>query len=164
MTAIAVRDAVAGAPAPLAQVHVASWRVTYRGMMDEALLDGLSVDGRAERWRERLAAGLTLVAVRAERIIGFCALRAQAEAPPYIAALYLHPDELRQGIGTRLLGEVLARLQAGGAREVQLSVLVENRGARAFYERHGFVALEERDEWHGGREVRMRLSLTSSEA
>ena len=40
-----------------------------------------------------------------------------------------------QGLGTKLLIETLSRAREFGCREVRLSTI----GARAFYERHGFV-------------------------
>ena len=45
---------VEDAPA-LAQVHVTSWRETYRGLVPDAYLDSLSVPERTERWRGRLS-------------------------------------------------------------------------------------------------------------
>ncbi|MFH9610539.1 GNAT family N-acetyltransferase [Streptomyces sp. NPDC017448] len=51
--------------------------------------------------------------------------------------LYLRPDALRRGIGSRLLAEV--RGAAKGA--LSLYVFQRNAAARAFYERHGFTAV-----------------------
>ena len=42
------------APA-IAEVHVASWRTTYKGIFSDTLLDSLSVDKREQSWRETLA-------------------------------------------------------------------------------------------------------------
>ncbi|HUQ39529.1 MAG TPA: hypothetical protein VM030_05200, partial [Acidimicrobiales bacterium] len=38
----------------IAEVHVASWLAAYRGIIDDDVLDGLSVDARAARWVENL--------------------------------------------------------------------------------------------------------------
>ena len=51
--------------------------------------------------------------------------------------LYVHPDRWRQGIGGRLLTLAKERRPDGLA----LYTFQENAGARAFYERHGFVAV-----------------------
>ncbi|MEV4878140.1 GNAT family N-acetyltransferase [Streptomyces cyaneofuscatus] len=51
--------------------------------------------------------------------------------------LYLRPDVLRRGIGSRLLAEV--QEAAGGP--LDLYVFQRNAAARAFYERHGFTAV-----------------------
>jgi ribosomal-protein-alanine N-acetyltransferase len=45
----------------------------------------------------------------------------------------------RRGLGTRLLGELLNRLRARGAESVFLEVRESNHGARALYEKWGFV-------------------------
>ncbi|WP_326741257.1 GNAT family N-acetyltransferase [Streptomyces sp. NBC_01768] len=52
--------------------------------------------------------------------------------------LYLRPDVRRRGIGSLLLAEA-RRLAAG---ELMLYVFQRNTDARAFYERHGFTAVE----------------------
>ena len=60
----------------IADVHVASWRTTYKGIFPDTLLDGLSVDKREQSWRETLAASepssVTLVACDVDgSIVGF---------------------------------------------------------------------------------------------
>ncbi|GHA91121.1 MULTISPECIES: GNAT family N-acetyltransferase [Streptomyces] len=51
--------------------------------------------------------------------------------------LYLRPDALRRGIGTRLLD----RVKAASRGELSLYTFRRNTAACAFYERHGFVAV-----------------------
>ncbi|MFE9907650.1 GNAT family N-acetyltransferase [Streptomyces clavifer] len=51
--------------------------------------------------------------------------------------LYLRPDALRRGIGTRLLD----RVKAASRGELSLYTFRRNAAACAFYERHGFVAV-----------------------
>jgi len=69
------------------------------------------------------------------RIAGY-----MAEAPNWIEQLYLHPDRLRQGIGSALLASAQSRHEW-----LELWCFVQNLRGRAFYERHGFVAIEETD-------------------
>ncbi|MEV5750616.1 GNAT family N-acetyltransferase [Actinoallomurus sp. NPDC052308] len=78
----------------------------------------------------------TFVAVRAGEIVGYAALKRDL-----LQDLYLRPDALRQGIGTRLLEEV-KRNSPGG---VSLHVFQQNAGARAFYEHHGFTIVATSD-------------------
>jgi len=159
---IRLRDAVIGDAPEIARVHVASWRVAYRGMIPDEVLDGLSVAERTERWYERLEQGTTtLVALSDTALVGFCALRRGAGGPVEIGALYLDPEVLRQGIGTRLIRETLRRLRADGEREVTLGVLAGNVRARAFYARLGFEEIGEDEAFLGARQLRMRLPLTS---
>ncbi|MFD3644784.1 GNAT family N-acetyltransferase [Streptomyces griseus] len=66
-------------------------------------------------------------------LLGFAVLAGDGE----LDHLYLRPDALRRGIGSRLLAEV--RGVAEGA--LTLYVFQRNAAARAFYERHGFTAV-----------------------
>ncbi|MFK0148252.1 GNAT family N-acetyltransferase [Streptomyces griseus] len=66
-------------------------------------------------------------------LLGFAVLAGNGE----LDHLYLRPDALRRGIGSRLLAEV--RGAAEGA--LTLYVFQRNAAARAFYERHGFTAV-----------------------
>ncbi|MFD7746227.1 GNAT family N-acetyltransferase [Streptomyces sp. NPDC059698] len=70
--------------------------------------------------------------------LGFAVLAGGGtDADEELDHLYLRPDALRRGIGSRLLAEV--RGAAKGA--LSLYVFQRNTAARAFYERHGFTAV-----------------------
>jgi acyl dehydratase/GNAT superfamily N-acetyltransferase len=164
---IAIRDAGRADAAAIAGVHVRSWQAAYRGMIADEILDGLSIEARASRWRERLAPGgaslFTLVAESDGVVRGFCnAARLDPDADATIGALYLEPGHLRRGIGTALLGTALERLHARGLDDVVVWALEENRRGRAFYERFGFTPDGGREQFEGAPEIRMRASLASS--
>ncbi|MEM8769973.1 MAG: GNAT family N-acetyltransferase [Pseudomonadota bacterium] len=58
-----------------------------------------------------------------------------------IWGMYVHPDHRGAGLGTRLLNNVLARLEElNGVSAVGLSVTVGNKPALALYESAGFEA------------------------
>ena len=65
------------------------------------------------------------------RILGFA-------APGWIEQLYVAPDRLGQGIGSRLVDLAKTRSPDG----LTLWTFQVNERARRFYERHGFVAVE----------------------
>jgi len=69
------------------------------------------------------------------RIAGY-----MAEAPNWIEQLYLKPDQLRQGIGSALVSAAQSRNEW-----LELWCFAQNLRGRAFYERHGFVVIEETD-------------------
>ena len=50
-----IRPAVVEDAAAIAQVHVESWKTTYKGIFPESLLDRLSVSDRTSFWNETLA-------------------------------------------------------------------------------------------------------------
>lgn len=60
-----------------------------------------------------------------------------ADEPGWIEQLYLDPGSLRRGIGSLLVADAKARNS-----RLELRCFAENRGGRAFYERHGFLAVE----------------------
>ncbi|MFF9628071.1 GNAT family N-acetyltransferase [Streptomyces fradiae] len=66
-------------------------------------------------------------------VVGFAALDGTV-----LDHLYLRPDVRRRGIGTALL-ETVREASPG---RLSLHVFQRNTGARAFYERHGFLAGE----------------------
>ncbi len=63
-----------------------------------------------------------------EDLTGFIAL-----LPGWVDHLYVRPDELRRGIGTKLL-----QLAQREPDELRLYTFQSNARGRAFYERHGF--------------------------
>jgi ribosomal protein S18 acetylase RimI-like enzyme len=71
------------------------------------------------------------VAFTAEEMVGFV-----AASPATISQLYVRKGFHRRGIGSRLVE--WAKAQSGGS--LWLYTFARNSGARAFYERHGFVA------------------------
>lgn len=127
----------------IAQVYVQSWRSAYRGLLPDALLDGLTT----ARWTEKLALGgplQSLVAVENGQIVGTCAYGAARSETMCgwgeIVSLYLLPQWTGRGLGRALLGRAVGTLRAAGHRKVYLWVLEKNDSARAFYERCGFAA------------------------
>jgi GNAT superfamily N-acetyltransferase len=81
--------------------------------------------------------GRVTVAIGAEGLIVGMAATSEADGVLWLDHLYVFPPRVGQGIGTRLLGEVVSNARL----PVHLHCFAENRRARAFYERHGFVAI-----------------------
>jgi ribosomal protein S18 acetylase RimI-like enzyme len=72
------------------------------------------------------------LAVQANALVGFVAASAES-----VAQLYVHVGHQRRGVGTQLLTWAKERSNA----TLWLYTYARNLGARAFYERHGFVAV-----------------------
>jgi GNAT superfamily N-acetyltransferase len=81
-----------------------------------------------ERWR----ASTQLVFVEDEA--GFAAV-----APPWLDALYVRPAAWGPGVAARLHDRAVEALRVAGVRRARLWVLEENRRARRFYERRGWI-------------------------
>lgn len=72
---VVVRGVERGDSAELAAVHAGAWSAAYRGLMPDALLDGISVEEWQVRWSETLSGEErppVRVAVRDGSIVGFC--------------------------------------------------------------------------------------------
>ena len=85
-----IRQAQAADIAAIAHVHLASSKIAYRDILDPALLDGLSLDGRIALWERRFAQigsqGRLWVQCAGAEMIGFalCDLPDDREAAPSV--------------------------------------------------------------------------------
>jgi L-amino acid N-acyltransferase YncA len=171
---IAVRDADEGDAGGIAEVHVRAWQVAYRGLVEDRILDGLSLDGAERNWRRLVTerGSTTLVAGREGRVEGFCAVakpsrdRDATEGTAEVSAIYVAPDSWRSGVGSALLDAALGGLREEGWDEVTLWVFADNDQARSFYARHGFEpdGAERTNETVGPLEIRMRAPLGRARA
>ncbi len=142
----------------IAQVRVDAWRTTYRGMIPDAYLDGMTVEASESHWRRILEAAprraSVFVAERGDDVIGFAA-GIMLEPPKQgcdaeLSAIYLRSDFRRTGTGRRLVGAVAAAQRASGATSLLTWVIAGNRPARAFYEALGAeLAVEQPFQWDG---------------
>jgi len=80
--------------------------------------------------------GVTVATDARGLIVGMAAI-STLDGVLWLDQLYVMPARVGQGVGTRLLGEVTANARL----PVHLHCFAENKRARAFYERHGFVAI-----------------------
>jgi L-amino acid N-acyltransferase YncA len=166
---IEVRDATEADARGIAEAHVRAWQAAYRGLVPNRILDGLSLDGARRNW-ERLVTErgyVTVVAGRDGAVEGFCSVAKpsrDADATEHtaeVAAIYVHPDRWRTGLGRALLDAALGDLRGEGWGEVTLWVFGANDQARSFYATHGFEpdGAERRNETVGQVEVRLRADL-----
>ncbi|MDF6021459.1 GNAT family N-acetyltransferase [Streptomyces sp. JH34] len=124
-----LRDATAGDAAEITRVFLASRAAALPGLRrvhsDEDTLAWIThvVLPGSRVWVAEGEAG---------ELLGFASLDGGE-----LDQLYLRPDALRQGVGTRLL----ERVKEASAGELSLYTFRRNYAARAFYERHGFVAV-----------------------
>jgi putative acetyltransferase len=72
------------------------------------------------------------VATRSNQLLGVVVVEA-----PWIRHFAVFPEHQRQGVGTQLLRKARERSPA----EIRLYTFQRNLPARAFYEKHGFVAV-----------------------
>jgi len=103
-------------------------------------------EGELGQWVQAvlLPAGGVTVAEQTGVIVGFVALSQdsgcswQDSGCSWIDQMFVHRSHVGKGVGTQLLAHALNTLPA----PVRLYTFQENTGARRFYERHGFVAVQ----------------------
>src|SRR3954454_8827664 len=101
----------------------------------------------AARVRELLAGEGFIVLLAGEGPRGLAVLRFRPSIwtpglECYLAELYVQPDHRRRGLGLALMTAVLDTAKAEGADYVEVATSEDDAGARALYERMGFVNRE----------------------
>lgn len=161
-----IRPATVGDAEAVAQVHVESWRVGYRGLLADQLLDQLSVGERESMWRRRLSGEdeqhderrVEVAVDREGKIVGFVVAGPSEEhdrslpQTGEIYAMYVHPDHWSMGAGQALMRSAVDYLVAAGSIEALLWVLGSNTRARRFYERAGW-------RWDGRTKTKLLAGL-----
>lgn len=138
----AIRLAGAGDAAAIANLHTASWREVYRGILPDAYLDREIAGERLRHWTGALVAagaGFVLVASHGGEASGFIAVTRDGE-PGYdavIDSLHVAAAWRGTGLGRRLMARAAACLLADGASSVCLRVFDANAAAIRFYRRLG---------------------------
>lgn len=74
-----------------------------------------------------------LVAIDEDRVVGYVGTRDDV-----VTHLYVAPERWHRGIGGRLLAAAVDTIRGAGHATCRLQVLVDNRRARALYERRGW--------------------------
>jgi GNAT superfamily N-acetyltransferase len=106
------------------------------------------------RWSNSLGGGTTTIAIDPTgREVGFVALD-QVDGQPFVAQLSVRQSHMRRGIGAELLRGAIGRLAAGAA--LWLTTYAHLPWNQPFYERHGFVRV---DECECGEELRHQLQF-----
>lgn len=161
---VEIREATVGDAQAIATIHVDSWQAAYRGILPDAYLANLTVVQRSEAWRKSIIAGRPRVLIAhadipsatqsathsatpsdaAETILGWVAFGDSRDGDKdhrwgEVETLYIAPWCWRKGIGRILIDAARHALRSAGYMDVALWVLLDNRRARAFYKRSGFV-------------------------
>lgn len=148
MDEVTVRKAQKEDASRIAKIHVETWQCAYRGQLPDALLDNLSVEQRTKRWEETLSKpqpGLvTFVAEIGGVIVGFCSVGSCRDDDMdgdtgELRSIYVAPESMSKGAGSRLHAQGLERLREQGYKKAILWVLTSNEKARQWYERRGWM-------------------------
>jgi L-amino acid N-acyltransferase YncA len=136
----------------IANIHVETWRTTYRGMMPDSLLDNLSLATRGNFWLGYLnnppeGAFVYVAEDDAGNIAGFAnAGPPRPEVKDFageLYALYILKEQQGKGTGRALMQATARDLEARGVKSMMLWVFKENEPSRRFYEALGGQLLDE---------------------
>ncbi len=145
-----IRPAVAADIPAIARLHAESWRVAYRGMLQDDYLDKTIFGERLALWEERFRAPAAnqyvVVAQMDGTITGFACVYGAEDARwgSFLDNLHVLPGQKRQGIGTALMRDVAAwSLRSWPTAGLYLWVLESNTSAIRFYEMLGGTCVGE---------------------
>jgi L-amino acid N-acyltransferase YncA len=139
----------------IAEVHLASWKTTYAGIIAQEYIDGLSAEDGAARWETWLTEKTTTVFVAEDEagIFGFAAggtiMHPVDGYQGELGAIYLLASHQRKGAGAALVRRVAVELRRQGFTNMVVWVLRENPACR-FYARMGGVKVAEQGIEIGG--------------
>jgi GNAT superfamily N-acetyltransferase len=166
-----MRRATATDAETIGRLHIASYHLTYRGLMPDAFLDSMTVTTHAETWRTKLTDPGTiawLVSRDGDDWVGLCACGPSKDsdaAPDTWEIYHLHvlPPGRGHGLGGQLFDRAWETGRGAGSTSLTLWVVEGNRNAQQFYAHEGMAPDGGRQThplWPGAvlQEVRYRLN------
>jgi GNAT superfamily N-acetyltransferase len=146
---VRIRSATREDAAAIAEAHVRSWGVTYRGVFPDGVLDGPDLLAARQRgWQQLLgpdapAGHAAWVAEGPAGVVAFVDVLPSRDddadgSTGEVVAIYALPEAWGTGAGRELMAAALDGLRGAGFRSATLWVLDSNARARRFYERAGF--------------------------
>ena len=134
---IVIRKATEADVGQIAEILVEDWKRAYRGIMDSAFLDAMSVKQRYPIEIQRY--GKYTVAADGQEILGYAwnEMIEEETADCEIVALYVRYDRRKSGIGRMLFQNAMDSFRAAGKKSMIVWCLKDNHEARKFYESMG---------------------------
>lgn len=132
----------------IAQIHVKTWQYAYKGQISDSYLDSLSIEKRTKGWKKQIQNAKEkdhiFVAEINGRIVGWCTAGASRDKDAMkevgeLQGIYIDPNYIGKGIGSKLVKHALNRLRQEGYKTVTLWVLETNKNTRMFYEKKGWT-------------------------
>ncbi len=149
-----IRNARTKDAGPIADVHDASWREAYRGIIPGRELEKM-ISRRGPRWWSRaISRGSNILVLDfAEKVQGYATYgRNRLPSMPYrgeLFELYLNPEIQGLGFGRRLFQAARADLARHGCPSLIVWALADNARAIDFYEGLGGKVLRRAPEKFG---------------
>ena len=151
-----IREARVEDARAIAEVHLASWKTTYPGIIPQAYINGLKVENGVARWQVELNGKKASIFVAEDQrgVFGFAAggvmIHPVDGYDSELGAIYLLASHQRKGAGRALMQRVASQLRQRGFANMVVWVLRDNP-ACAFYQRMGGVQVGEQMIEIGGK-------------
>ncbi len=152
---VMIRKAVEEDARQIAEILVEDWKTAYRGIIDSAYLDSMSVEQRYQREAQRYRQ--YMVASDENEVLGFIwnEMTGGEAADCEIVALYVRYTKRRSGIGRALFRYSADTFRASGKKRMIVWCLKKNDEARKFYEKMGGKAYKTGTHSWGDRDYDM---------
>jgi GNAT superfamily N-acetyltransferase len=133
----------------IARVHVQCWQQAYVGLMDADFLRDLSVENRAEIWRNTISDQqvFSRIVLDDNNIIGFVSSgpsRSSEVADGELYAIYVLASHYGKGIGSTLFKFAQNDWHKRGGQRLLANVFTGNSRANAFYHYMGGEIVEQK--------------------
>lgn len=145
----------------IAQLHAASWRIAYRGILLDEYLDNDLAGERSAYWTKKMTilkpSEFIILAEDQQRTAeGFISVMDEPERgfSALVDNLHVRPDLKGRGVGTLLMRRAADHLAASGRHNYYLWVLNGNDPAFHFYRSIGGISADEKIVPFGGKEVK----------
>lgn len=156
-----IRRATSEDAAAIASVRIDTWRSAYRGILPDALLDGLDPVDSTASWRRGLETvspdRVAYVTEVSGKVVGFVTAGPErsrnATYPGEVYALYVRDLYQGRGIGRGLVRVAAAELVRRGLSPILIWTLRDNPRSRAWYEALGGTVAGEKRELLEGHEL-----------
>ena len=156
---VLIRKATVDDAEKIAEIKIDGWETAYKGILDDAFLNGLDKDTEMEKKKRNISDGASVLVAEVDgKVVGFCMYKdfVQAndnyfDADCEISALYVRNNFKRNGIGKRLMQSAIADLRNIGKTTMILECLTKNYPSRIFYEKMGGKILTTETAFFGGK-------------
>lgn len=142
---VTLRLATARDADAIADMHAASWAVTYRGLLPDGFLDTGLASERMVHWQDKMreanaGAQAVFIAEQDGKPIGFACVKQEPDSAGGVLLDNLHvlPPYQGTGAGKQLVAQAEAWARARDATHLYLYALEGNTRAINFYERQGW--------------------------
>src|SRR3989339_1767119 len=127
----------------IANVHVKSWKETYKGLVEDDYLKGLSIEERSKKWKEWLNPSKTswsFVAINLDKkvvafISGGFSRNKKIKFGGELYAIYILKKHQKKNIGYMLTKNLCSELKRNGIKNMYTCVLKDNP-YKSFYIKH----------------------------